>query len=125
MKPSSRSLAAIMLCFAVAAACAPSSAEPAGGDGQRARAASPASPATTAPQSQLDLARQHIEHVIVIVQENRSFDHYFGTYPGADGIPMTNGSPTLCVPDPVLKKCVRPFHSTSQLQKGGPHTQRH
>ena len=30
-----------------------------------------------------------IEHVIVIQQENRSFDSYFGTFPGADGIPMT------------------------------------
>jgi phospholipase C len=125
MKPTLRSLASLMVCFALAAACAHSSDEPAGGNGLRAGAAIPASPATTAPQSQLDLARQHIEHVIVIVQENRSFDHYFGTYPGADGIPMTNGSPTVCVPDPVLKKCVRPFHSTSQLQKGGPHTQRH
>ncbi len=28
-----------------------------------------------------------IKHVIVIMQENRSFDQYFGTYPGADGIP--------------------------------------
>src|SRR5690348_3029458 len=26
-----------------------------------------------------------IEHVIVIFQENRSFDSYFGTYPYADG----------------------------------------
>ena len=29
-----------------------------------------------------------IKHVIIIMQENRSFDSYFGTYPGADGIPM-------------------------------------
>ena len=28
-----------------------------------------------------------INHVIWIIQENRSFDNYFGTYPGADGIP--------------------------------------
>ena len=28
-----------------------------------------------------------IKHVVVIMQENRSFDQYFGTYPGADGIP--------------------------------------
>src|SRR5437879_6481299 len=34
-----------------------------------------------------------IQHVIVIMQENRSFDTYFGTYPGADGIPMQNGMP--------------------------------
>ena len=39
-----------------------------------------------------------IKHVIVIEQENRSFDSYFGTYPGADGIPMQNGQPTVCVP---------------------------
>jgi phospholipase C len=26
-----------------------------------------------------------IRHVIIIMQENRSFDSYFGTYPGADG----------------------------------------
>ena len=125
MKPSRRSLVALLAGFALAAACAHSAGDPAGGDGPRAGAAIPALPATTAPPSQLELARQHIDHVIVIVQENRSFDHYFGTYPGADGIPMANGSPAVCVPDPVLHKCVPPFHSTSQLQKGGPHTHRH
>ena len=26
-----------------------------------------------------------IRHVVVVMQENRSFDSYFGTYPGADG----------------------------------------
>ena len=35
-----------------------------------------------------------IQHVIIIMQENRSFDSYFGTYPGADGIPAN-----ACVPD--------------------------
>src|SRR6266487_2040485 len=34
-----------------------------------------------------------IKHVVVIMQENRSFDSYFGTYPGANGIPMQNGVP--------------------------------
>src|SRR5205085_11482197 len=29
-----------------------------------------------------------IQHVAVIFQENRSFDSYFGTYPGADGLPI-------------------------------------
>ncbi len=32
------------------------------------------------------LLRQHIRYVFVLFQENRSFDHYFGTYPGADGL---------------------------------------
>jgi Phosphoesterase family len=31
---------------------------------------------------------ENIQNVIIIVQENRSFDSYFGTYPGANGIPM-------------------------------------
>jgi phospholipase C len=39
-----------------------------------------------------------IKHVIVVMQENRSFDSYFGTYPGADGIPMSGGSPSVCIP---------------------------
>src|SRR5438270_12429413 len=34
-----------------------------------------------------------IAHVVVIMQENRSFVSYFGTYPGADGIPKN-----VCVP---------------------------
>src|SRR5689334_17282592 len=50
-----------------------------------------------------------IKHVIVIQQENRSFDSYFGTFPGADGIPMTNGKPSTCVPNPQTKQCVAPY----------------
>jgi len=41
-----------------------------------------------------------IQHVIIVMQENRSFDSYFGTYPGADGIPMRHGVPAVCVPGP-------------------------
>jgi phospholipase C len=32
------------------------------------------------------LLRRHIKYVFVIYQENRSFDSYFGTFPGADGL---------------------------------------
>ena len=32
------------------------------------------------------LIRHHIKYVFVLYQENRSFDSYFGTYPGADGL---------------------------------------
>jgi phospholipase C len=62
-----------------------------------------------------------IEHVIIIVQENRSFDHYFGTFPGAEGIPMKDGVPTVCSPDPLTGRCVRPFHDAHDLNHGGPH----
>src|SRR5947207_8535871 len=59
-----------------------------------------------------------IKHVIVIMQENRSFDSYFGTFPGADGIP-----PDVCVPDPAHGGCQRPFHDPNDLNAGGPHGQ--
>ena len=35
-----------------------------------------------------------IKHVVVIMQENRSFDSYFGTYPKANGIPTKGGKPS-------------------------------
>ena len=57
----------------------------------------------------------------MIMQENRSFDSYFGTYPGADGYPMRNGKPNVCVPDPLLQRCVRPFHDSNLRNEGGPH----
>jgi len=57
-----------------------------------------------------------IKHVIVIMQENRTFDSYFGTYPGADGIP-----PGVCVPDPVNGGCVKPYVDHNDSNMGGPH----
>jgi phospholipase C len=62
-----------------------------------------------------------IKHVVMIMQENRSFDQYFGTYPGADGIPMKNGVPTVCAPDPILKTCIKPGVNHSDLTGEGPH----
>jgi phospholipase C len=62
-----------------------------------------------------------IRHVIVIMQENRSFDSYFGTYPGANGIAMHDGVPIACVPDVRGGPCVRPYHDTSDENMGGPH----
>lgn len=48
---------------------------------------------------------EKINHVIWIIQENRSFDNYFGTYPGADGIP-----PGTCLPVlPGSSQCIKPF----------------
>jgi phospholipase C len=62
-----------------------------------------------------------IQHVVMIMQENRSFDDYFGTYPGADGIPMAHGIPTVCVPDPAKGGCVRPYPDHADVNGGGPH----
>lgn len=69
----------------------------------------------------LSVARAKIKHIIVIMQENRSFDHYFGTFPGADGIPMVNGVPTVSNYDPVSKRNIKPYHDTADVNAGGPH----
>lgn len=65
-----------------------------------------------------------IKHVIVIEQENRSFDNFFGTYPGADGIPMKNAEATVCVPNPATAGCTRPYHDTTDEDGGGPHNEK-
>jgi len=76
---------------------------------------------TTAPPVYSTDGISKIKHVIVVMQENRSFDNYFGTFPGADGIPMHNGVPTVCIPVPHVGSCVRPYHDTSLIDAGGPH----
>ena len=45
---------------------------------------SPSQPAEERAE-QLALAREKIDHVVFIVKENRTFDHLFGRFPGADG----------------------------------------
>jgi phospholipase C len=61
-----------------------------------------------------------IKHVVIVMQENRSFDEYFGTFPGANGIPMKNGRPVACVPT-GQGFCIRPYHDQGSLDAGGPH----
>src|SRR3954465_15372560 len=61
-----------------------------------------------------------IKHIIVVMQENRSFDSYFGTFPGANGIPMKNGKPRVCLPDP-RGGCAKPHHNHLDVNYGGPH----
>jgi phospholipase C len=68
-----------------------------------------------------------IQHIVIIMQENRSFDSYFGTFPGANGIPMDDaGVPTVCLPTLDggswdFANCVRPFHDPRNYNGGGPH----
>ena len=65
-----------------------------------------------------------IRHVVIIMQENRSFDSYFGTYPGADGIPGLAGNPGSipCSHDATTGVCVRAYHDSEDVNYGGPHT---
>jgi phospholipase C len=58
-----------------------------------------------------------IEHIVILMQENRSFDHYFGTFPGVRGfadptaIKLPNGNPVFYQPDPShAQGYLTPFH---------------
>jgi phospholipase C len=62
-----------------------------------------ASSAGAAPRAQTP-----IKHVITLLQENHTYDNYFGTYPRGDGLPEGT-----CMPaDPRRPDagCVKPFH---------------
>ena len=72
-------------------------------------------PRAAAPSS--DAGIHKIKHVIVIMQENRSFDHYFGTFPGADGVPMS-----ACIPDPTTKTCDKPYVDHLDRNGGAAHS---
>ena len=61
-----------------------------------------------------------IEHFIVLMQENHSFDNYFGTYPGADGL-----APGTCMPKDhrnPSKGCVAPFAMEDRPALDLPHS---
>jgi phospholipase C len=54
--------------------------------------------------------RPPIDHIVVLFQENRTFDHYFGHFPGADGLgnvrwPQTDkaGQPYATLPQPLAE----------------------
>ncbi len=105
-----------VLALIVLSACQPSAptAEPSD--------APPTLSASAAPTHAINPDIHKIKHVVVIMQENRSFDSYFGTFPGADGFPMKNGAPDVCVPNPRRGGCDRPFHDRADLNRGAPHS---
>ena len=53
--------------------------------------------------------RTPIHHFIVVMQQNHTFDNYFGTYPGANGVPAGACVPSN-FPDERTRTCVKPFH---------------
>jgi phospholipase C len=60
------------------------------------------------------LVRQKIKYVFVIYQENRSFDSYFGTFPGAEGLFSHEAALTPGFEQPILDTdgttlTIRPF----------------
>jgi phospholipase C len=62
--------------------------------------------------------RTPIKHFVFLMQANRSFDNYFGTRPGVDGVP-----PGTCIPRQPgkPKPCVKPFHQDPRRDPSLPH----
>src|SRR3989304_1350040 len=65
------------------------------------------------------------------MQENRTFDHYFGTYPGSNGIPPGARVPvdmidagTGCLEVAPSSRYVEPFHLTSYRTPDPPHDEK-
>ena len=116
-----RNLLSLLLIGAVSLAC--SLASRVGGLPVPFAATATAQPGTTSTPIPADLeqARAKIKHVVIIMQENRSFDTYFGTYPGADGFPTQNGRISVCVSDPTKGTCVAPAYNPADRNFGGPH----
>src|SRR5271157_1758732 len=54
-----------------------------------------------------------IKHLVYIIQENHSFDNYFGTYPGANGIPA--GTTIPADPNSTTTLAAAPFHMNGTL----------
>jgi phospholipase C len=107
MRPRVAMLCALALC---AVACSSGSSK-----SSSTTAPSVSASSTTAPPGVGGIHK--IRHVIVIMQENRSFDSYFGAFPGADGLPKI-----VCVPDPHKRyACEKPYVDHSDVNGGGPH----
>ena len=112
--PLNRRRALVTALAAALAACAPTT------------AATHPSPAPTTADTAASASAggiHKIKHVIVVMQENRSFDHYFGTYPGVDGLTLVDGQPHNCIPDPRTGKPACSFHDGTDRNGGGPHGQ--
>ncbi len=61
-----------------------------------------------------------IKHIIILYQENRTFDQYFGTYPGANGLPLNVALPKTL----GSKEMVGPFHLTNTSTRDLDHSSR-
>jgi phospholipase C len=85
--------------------------------GLLALAAMPAAASTAAaapePDASTVVTTTPIKHFVMLMQANHSFDNYFGTYPGADGIPAGTCLP-LSTDNPSPDKCVAPFRMANE-----------
>ncbi len=73
-----------------------------------------------ASQSKPPSASSVIKHIVVIVEENHTFDNYFGTFPGANGIAGATPQPSTNSPNGQL---IKPFMiNTTTIARDLSHT---
>jgi phospholipase C len=63
-----------------------------------------------------------IKHIVMITQENRSFDTYFGRFPGADGFPVSHGHSVACLATAPGRPCMHLYPDHADVNGGGPHS---
>ncbi len=61
-----------------------------------------------APGPTTSQTKTPIQHLVVLLQENHTFDNYFGTYPGADGLPANTSMPVD--PKNPNGQSIQPWH---------------
>jgi len=66
-------------------------------------------------RDKIELLRHKVKYVFVIFHENESFDHYFGTYPGANGLfsAPRGATPAKDTPNFVQKYLDTTLHTTT------------
>jgi len=62
-----------------------------------------------------------IRHVVVVMQENRSFDSYFARFPGADGPRFSHGRSVACLRPAPGAACRHLYVDHADVNGGGPH----
>src|SRR5580704_13162225 len=53
-----------------------------------------------------------IKHVVIVIQENRSFDNFFATFPGADG---TRTGKAAAMPRSIAQSCNQPIEEPTTI----------
>lgn len=97
-----------------AAAAQPVVSQPNPSDAVRPWLGDPATEPALAPDALLAALRAHVKHVFILFQENRSFDSYFGSFPGARNLfsqppEATPGYVQEIVDTDGSKGTIRPF----------------
>ncbi len=75
------------------------------------------------PATREAAATTPIAHVVIVIQENRSFDNFFATFPGADGTKVGKAEPipsSWGCPTPVPRETTIPLTEVSLLGAGFP-----